>query len=270
MSASSDPELLRRFLEFERKLKRESSEIVERHDWGRLIVNPPTRALWTDSFLEVEAADLGAAELAALADESLGAHGIEHRLIVSVNPSHGKRLTPAFRELGWEVWRSLYMALKGSSEREAPAAVEVSRAEADPVRRAVAEADPDFTPEAIDQSAIRDARLDRAGNGRWFAAPAEGPRGAACVLYEQESIGQVEFVGTRPELRGRGLASAVVLAAAETSRQAGHELTFIVADADDWPWKLYERLGFDPVGESCAFLRKPDQPGLARRRRPRS
>jgi predicted GNAT family acetyltransferase len=79
------------------------------------------------------------------------------------------------------------------------------------------------------------------------------------VLYELDGVGQVETVGTVPQHRERGLASAVVLAAAEASRRADHELTFIVADADDWPWRLYERLGFDPIGEACSFLRKPDQ-----------
>ena len=66
-------------------------------------------------------------------------------------------------------------------------------------------------------------------------------------------------MGTRPESRGQGLASAVVMAAARASRERGDDLTFIVADADDWPWKLYEGLGFDRVGEVCDFLKKPDQ-----------
>ena len=89
---------------------------------------------------------------------------------------------------------------------------------------------------------------------------AEGEPGAACVLYELDGIGQVETVVTRPEVRGRGLARAAILAAVEASRGAGHELTFIVADADDWPWQLYERLGFDRIGEASSFLRKPPSP----------
>ena len=55
-------------------------------------------------------------------------------------------------------------------------------------------------------------------------------------------------------------AERVELAAARASREAGHDLTFIAGDANDWPWKLYERLGFDPIGEDSAFLRKPAQP----------
>jgi ribosomal protein S18 acetylase RimI-like enzyme len=79
------------------------------------------------------------------------------------------------------------------------------------------------------------------------------------VLFERDGVGQVETVGTAPERRGEGLASAVVMAAADASRERGDGITFIVADADDWPWKLYERLGFDRVGVVCDFLRKPPQ-----------
>jgi ribosomal protein S18 acetylase RimI-like enzyme len=180
-------------------------------------------------------------------------------LVVPADPERGAELAPRFRQLGWRVDRSLYMVLTRPVDRPRPAALEVSREKVEAVRRADAEDDPDFSPEAVEQQALRDARLDRVANGRWFLAPDDGEPGAACVLYEQDGIGQVETVGTAPEQRGRHLASSVVFAAAEASRRAGHELTFIVADAADWPWKLYERLGFDPVGEACSFLRKPDQ-----------
>jgi len=260
MSASSDAALLRRLVEFELSIERLSSEIVERHDWGRLILNPGTSEIWRDHLLEVESLELVADELAALADELLGRRGLRHRYVGPRDPGRGRELEPRFRELGWEVDRNLYMVLRRSPDRQGSPAAEVARAEVEEVRRAVAEADPDFTPAAVDQRLVRDARFDPVANGRWFAAPADGKRGAACVLYEQDGVGQIETVVTRPEVRGRGLATAVVLAAAEASSRAGHEITFIVADADDWPWKLYEKLGFDRVGVSCSFLRKPDQP----------
>jgi ribosomal protein S18 acetylase RimI-like enzyme len=260
MSGSSDPELLRRLVDFELTLERDSSETVEAFDWGRLINNPKTDAMWSDNYLEVHATDLDAEALAELADQMLAPRGIGHRFVVPADPGHADRLAPGFQELdGWEVWRSVYMVLAREPDRVGPAQ-EVPRAAVAAVRRAVAEADPDFTQEAVEQRFIRDARLDSVGNGRWFAAPPDGPPGASCVLYERAGIGQVETVGTLPERRGEGLATAVVTAAASASRERGDHLTFIVADADDWPWKLYARLGFDRVGEACAFLRKPDQP----------
>jgi hypothetical protein len=47
----------------------------------------------------------------------------------------------------------------------------------------------------------------------------------------------------------------LVLRAAAESRAAGNDLTFLVADADDWPQRLYERLGFETVGRYGRFLK---------------
>jgi GNAT superfamily N-acetyltransferase len=258
MNGSSDPALLRRLLEFELSLERDSSEAVDEFDWGRLVRNRATAAMWSDNFLEIHSPDLEATELAALADELLEPLGIEHRFVRPIDTAHAARLTPGFEALeGWEPWQSRYMVLTREADRERGAAREVERTDVTDVRRAVAEANPDFTKDAVEQRFIRDARLDPIGNARWFAAPADGPPGASCVLYERGGVGQVETVGTLPERRGEGLASAVVMAAIAASRERGDELTFIVADAQDWPWMLYERLGFDRVGDQRAFLRKP-------------
>ena len=54
MSGSSDPGLLRRLVGVELALERKSSEVAEEFDWGRLIANPETSAIWVDNFLEVE------------------------------------------------------------------------------------------------------------------------------------------------------------------------------------------------------------------------
>jgi ribosomal protein S18 acetylase RimI-like enzyme len=260
MSWSSDRALLRRLVDFELSLERDSSETVEPFDWGRLIYNPETAAVWSSNYLEVHSTDLSPDALAAIADEVQGARGIEHRDVVPVDPEHADRLVPGFRQLaGWDVFRSLYMVLTREPDREIAPAREVPREEVEAVRRAVAEDDPDFTQAAVEQRVVRDARLDEVGNGRWFAAPHEGQPAASCVLYDRDGIGQVETVVALPEQRGRGFASAVVTAAARASHEAGHELTFIVADAGDWPWKLYERLGFDRVGEFSSFLLKPPQ-----------
>jgi ribosomal protein S18 acetylase RimI-like enzyme len=261
MSGTSDAALLPRLIDFDLALERDASERVEEFDWGRLIHNPETSAVWSSNYLEVRSTDLDANALVTLAERLQAPLGIRHRDVAPADPAHGAELAPGFDSIdGWETWRSLYMVLRREPERAGGEAREVPRAAIAAVRRAVAEADPEFTREAVEQRFIRDARLDRVGGGRWFAAPADGEPAASCVLYDRDGIGQVETVVTIPERRGQGLATAVVMAAANASREAGHDLTFIVADAGDWPWKLYERLGFDPVGEHCSFLRKPPQP----------
>jgi ribosomal protein S18 acetylase RimI-like enzyme len=260
MSASSDPDLLARLVAFVLSLERDASEIVEQFDWGRLVYNPKTAAMWSGNYLEVHSAERDAGALAELADEVLAPRGIEHRFVMPLDPAGGQRLLPGFRELGgWEIWRSVYMVRAREPDCPASEAKEVSRDETEAVRLAVAENDPDLPSEAVEQRLIRDARMDPVGHGRWFAAPRHGEPAASSVLYSRDGIGQVEKVATVPERRGEGLASAVVMAAARASRVAGHRLTFLDADADDWPWRLYERLGFDRVGEHVAFLRKPPQ-----------
>ena len=71
-----------------------------------------------------------------------------------------------------------------------------------------------------------------------------GTLAAIAMLYSDGVVAQVEDVYTVPEERRRGYARALVTKATEVARAAGHELVFIVADADDWPQRLYRRIGF--------------------------
>jgi len=89
-----------------------------------------------------------------------------------------------------------------------------------------------------------------------FAAEADGRLVAHAELYSEDGVGQVENVLTLPDYRGRGLARSLVLHAVAESHAAGNDLTFLVADADDWPEQLYERLGFETVGRYARFLRR--------------
>src|SRR5205814_2185438 len=88
-----------------------------------------------------------------------------------------------------------------------------------------------------------------------LAGEAAGRLVAHSELYCEDGIGQVENVFTLPDYRGRGLVRSLVLHAVAESHTAGNELTFLVADADDWPQRLYERLGFETVGRYARFLK---------------
>jgi ribosomal protein S18 acetylase RimI-like enzyme len=77
------------------------------------------------------------------------------------------------------------------------------------------------------------------------------------MLLPGDGVGQVEEVYTAKPFRGRGLASAVVRVAIAAAQERGDELIMITADADDWPQRLYERLGFETVDEVRTFTRKP-------------
>src|SRR4051794_198584 len=148
MSESSDQALLRRFIEFELALERDSSEIVEEFDWGRLIHNPATPAMWSGNYLEVHAVDLGADALVAIADEAQGPlPGVEHRDIVPADPDHGDRLSEGFEALdGWDVMRSVYMVLTREPGRQIGPAKETERAAVAGIRRGGGRGGPGVPP----------------------------------------------------------------------------------------------------------------------------
>ena len=99
---------------------------------------------------------------------------------------------------------------------------------------------------------------------RFFVGAADGVDACITTLYSDGAVAQIEDVATLRDYRRRGLARATVTMAIDAALEMGHELVFIVADDDDWPKDLYERLGFDPVGRACAFTRPgPEHPAYA-------
>lgn len=74
-------------------------------------------------------------------------------------------------------------------------------------------------------------------------------------LFRRNGIAQVEEVVTVARARNRGHASELVRAGV---RRAGPDLTFIIADADDWPAQLYRRLGFEDLGRTALFVNAPN------------
>jgi GNAT superfamily N-acetyltransferase len=92
---------------------------------------------------------------------------------------------------------------------------------------------------------------------RFFAAFVDGEPASMCDLALAPPIGEIEDVRTLEQHRGRGLARAVVLRAVAEAKAAGCDLVFLVAEDDDWPKEVYRKLGFDPVGRTFVFVRKP-------------
>jgi predicted GNAT family acetyltransferase len=88
---------------------------------------------------------------------------------------------------------------------------------------------------------------------RFFGVEADGQVVAWTDLYVAQDVAQVEDVATLEEHRGKGFATAVVLRAVEEGRNAGADLVFLVADGEDWPKLLYQRLGFDEIGRCYKF-----------------
>lgn len=67
---------------------------------------------------------------------------------------------------------------------------------------------------------------------------------SCCQLFSDNGYGRIDDVITRPEYRGRGLASAVIAHAVAVSKSDGNHTTFLYCDAGSAAERLYRKLGF--------------------------
>ena len=253
--------LLTRCLEWEIEREVRIAERVDRHEWGRVFLSPAIPLVWDANWVLIERAGLGASGIIEIADAAIGSAGMHHRTVVTLDPAEGSRLASEFEARGWEVDLGVCMVLEGVPDRES--AIEVTerrQEEIEPLRRrliredlAALGMDPVTTTKQLLEWS---RRMGVADGDRWFVAPGDEPS-SACRLLSRDGIGQVEDVGTVREARGQGLARAVTLAAVRASLAAGNELTYLAALANDWPRLLYARLGFEEVGNTYAFRRRP-------------
>ena len=190
--------------------------------------------------------------------EQLAAEAERHRrpVVFFRHEASGERVAPGFAALGWRIDRHEVMAWRREPQREAP--LELVRevdldALREPRRRLLA-GYPWATPEILRELHAAKRLIGERVETRFFGILVEDEVVAYADLYLDPPDAQVEDVGTLEEHRGRGYASAVVLAAAEQARQAGADLVFLVADSEDWPQQLYRRLGFDSVGRYVKLI----------------
>ena len=226
---------------------------------GELVVSRRLFHVHDENFLRVrDPAGAGAEELAAEAEAAHGRYPeVRHRRVNLRGAEASERLEPGFRALGWAPQRFVLMARRRGPDREAE--VPVRELDESALRSAWAEGSRSFVPdgEVIEQIVAHHLAIGRAIPTRYFAVEAAGGVAAYCELYSWDGVGQVENVVTLPRFRNRGFARALVLHATEESRAGGNDLTFLVADADDWPYRLYEKLGFEIEGRYTRFLRNP-------------
>jgi GNAT superfamily N-acetyltransferase len=222
---------------------------IEPFAYGRGFFRDELPNVWDLNFLRVDHGEPGAAELIAAADELMG--GLDHRRVVVDDAALAGRLEAEFPANGWTVERHLVMEHGRQPEpgRATAPAREASAVELEPFRAEV-DRRRGFT---LGKSAVVEAAVPT----RYFAGYVDGLPVSCCELYSRDGVGQIEDVLTLEEHRGRGLASAAILAALDASLGAGNTLTFLLADADDWPYRLYERLGFETTGRRWQFQRLP-------------
>lgn len=253
MSASSE---LERILTFRATVDEGAAERVTEWEFGTAVLSPSLPRVWDANYTRLRAgAEAGAEAVAAAA--AAAAAGMAHISIVA-REQDAARIGPGLQQLGFDRTRHVIMALRRLPD---PPALEVSEVARKEVEASRAETTLEFTPgnhELVAQLAELDHRLARSIGGRWFAIVEAGEVASRAWLLDADGIGQVEDVATTPSKRKRGYARAVVSAAAIASLDAGNDVTFIVADADDTVPDLYRRIGFEAIGFTERFVRRSD------------
>lgn len=197
-------------------------------------------------------------DLAALCERHRGALGYDQLFLDE--HAGGEQLALDFRAAGWDVDVEAHSILARDPDREVDttAVIEPQMEESLALMdRWISEDETlHLSPQGVRQWVESNRLTWPLRNARCFGV--RGPGGelvAATCLFSEGVVAQVEDVYVVPEARGRGYGRAMVSAAAAVARDEGHELTFIVADDNDWPKQLYAKLGFEPVGRSWLFHR---------------
>ena len=262
MTTKSKTEL-ERLRALRRELLERTTSRAEPFAHGTAFFTPEHPTKWDLNLLLVEHAppELSAQQLIAEAERLQGPAGLSHRRIELAEG--GDRMRSDFEAAGWSIDHLLLMVLRpGADERGEAKPASVREVDYDGLRPLAEMWQKELTPPVqADRSAEladADAATAQALAARGFLAERDGrPAGYAMLLQAAEGVSEIDQVYTAPEHRGSGLASAVVRAAITAARERGDELTYILADAEDWPFRLYERLGFEMVGTRYEVTRKP-------------
>jgi ribosomal protein S18 acetylase RimI-like enzyme len=198
-------------------------------------------------YLDRLSPDVTAEELATESGRLFADAGRRSQVLVFPDDTAGERLAPGFP--GWQIHRHVVMVKRRPSEAvDASAAVEVGHERLRPARAQQIESYPWGSPALARQLLDAKTMLARWQTVRSFAVLAAGEVVSYADLYLDGEEAQVEDVATLPPHRGRGYAKAVVTRAVEEAEATGAGFVFLVADEEDWPKQLYQRLGFDVVG----------------------
>jgi len=94
-----------------------------------------------------------------------------------------------------------------------------------------------------------DATLDM------VAVMPEGSLGAYCICWPEEATGTCEFepVGTHPDHRRKGFASAVMFAAMRRAREIGLRTALVYCKEKNLPF--YQSLGFNPIDRTVEYVK---------------
>jgi len=192
--------------------------------------------------------------------------GCRHKRVVARDPETVRHLDALLLERSFQRQVCVAMALTAKAPwrpmppglrvhlvggDDAAMLAEVARCQ-DRVRRE----EPWYTPEVsvhMDEMAERQVRE---GGAVFLAAVDEAGHVAGTLLLDcRPPLAFIADVGTAPSWRRAGVATGLVAAASSLAQGQGCEVVSLTARRDDRPRRIYERLGFDVLGESVDWLR---------------
>lgn len=245
---------LRAIRAFHAAVAERQSERTERFAHGTAFFVDRLPDVYDLNYLQVED-ETSAEELLVAADELQA--GLHHRKAVVPDEDLGARLVPGLEAAGWTAVRHVHMAHRRRPDRKADVAQvrELELEDLAPAHRTTTLRS-DWGDESTAEQLFEAKRLRASAVRTRHFGVVEGDRVVAyCDLYEHGGVAQIEDVNTLVEARGEGYGRAVVARALEEARSSG--LIFLDALADDWPRRLYARMGFDVVGRTSLFVRYP-------------
>jgi GNAT superfamily N-acetyltransferase len=233
-------------------------DVVERWEYGTMIrcTRLPDFYVYNGLRVEGPVPALGVNTLVHAADVLLG--DLDHRHVEIEEEADGARLRPGLEALGWTAERLVWMARTGAPGPAVrpPRVDEVTFAATRPLRLEWARGD---WWAGSDESLQRFAAVEEhaaavLGSRALLARDRAGTAIGYAVFVARGGGAEVEQVYVTATLRRRGVGGALVAAAV---RAAGADETYIVADDEGSPKRLYERLGFEPVWRQHVFRRRP-------------
>jgi predicted GNAT family N-acyltransferase len=260
---SSADDDLRRAGAFVEDLQRDLCPHVESWRWGIDFAHPDLSRVWDLNllYLNEPAPDVTAAAIADEAERIMGARGCEHRRVWVPDELIGATLAPGFQQLGWDVDIHVVMSYRHTPNRVVDTSMvqEVGRT-IWPSREKQLRSYPWTNNDAIvaQMKGLYDLVMNT-GIARDFAVIEGGEAVSFAYLFSRGGIGQIEDVATLEAQRRRGLSRAVVYRALQESLGFGNDLTFLIADALDWPKDFYSQLGFESVGNHYYFLKTDEK-----------
>jgi GNAT superfamily N-acetyltransferase len=227
-----------------------------RWEHGTAVSATELPSFWTYNSVRVEGPDAGldAGALVAVAD-ALQAD-LTHRHVEVEDEAAGERLRPGFEALGWTTERLVWMALAGPPHGPPPAAdiTEIPFARTRPLREAWAQDWAGGAEQVRRFLPLEDSVAARRGTRAMAAWGADGELIGFASFSVVGTTAEVEQAFVSPAWRGGGIGGALVAAAVLEARARA---SFIVADDEGDPKRLYARLGFAPVWIQHVFTRRP-------------